>query len=111
MTLLTATEATKRLCPIARISARPSVKDDVVPANCCGPECVLWRWHPLMANDPRVLSAVTREMALLKVERPKAIPANLHGEAMKRVMANPEGFTYPDPDEDKGWCGLGGRPE
>jgi hypothetical protein len=111
MTLLTATEATKRLCPIARISARQGKTPDDVPATCCGPECVLWRWVPLRADDDRVVSGIKREMALLQLERPKAIPANLHGEAVKRVMKNPIDYTFPDPEVDKGWCGLGGRPE
>jgi hypothetical protein len=111
MTLLTATEATKRLCPIARISARQGKSPDDVPATCCGSECVLWRWVPMSASDHRFKSAVQREIAMMQAEGAKGLASVLHGEAVKRIAAKPDAYTFPDPAVDKGWCGLGGRPE
>jgi hypothetical protein len=113
MTLLTPTEATKRLCPIARISARQGKTPDDVPATCCGPQCTLWRWKAITTNDHRFLSAVAREAALIEEERqgktdkPKKSATS---EAAERVGFAVDRYIVRT-DDDKGWCGLGGRPE
>jgi hypothetical protein len=106
MTYRTIKEAAAFTCPIARVSG-----DEPTTSQCKGAKCAWWYWRMLPANDPRVLTAMEREMALLKAERPKAIPANLTNEAFKRVMADTTAFTFPDPAVDKGYCGAAGRPE
>jgi hypothetical protein len=104
MTLHTEAEAKAKLCPIARVSGAKEPK-----AHCQGAACILWRWRPLMADDPRVQSAIAREIALLRGETKKP-DAFYHKEALRRVMLDPNAYTYTT-EKDRGWCGLGGKPE
>lgn len=104
MTLTTEAEAKAKTCPIARVSGAEKPK-----AKCQGAECILWRWVPLMANDPRVEGAITREMALVKGDSKKP-DVVFHKEALRRVMNDPRAYSYPT-ETDRGWCGLGGKPE
>lgn len=107
MTLRTAKEAATFSCPIARVSG-----EDPVDPQCRGDKCMFWRWVPIAADDPRVLSAITREIAILRGEagNEKKAEPTLRKEAIARVSKDPKAFTFPT-DRDKGWCGLAGRPE
>ena len=106
MTYRTPKEAKAFTCPIARVSG-----DDPVIAECQAEACMLWRWKLMSAMDPRFMGAVQREMVILQGENPKAVSANLHKEAVRRVAADPQAYTFPDVAVDKGYCGLGGRPQ
>jgi hypothetical protein len=109
LTYLTETEAAKRRCPIAR-----TFNEGKAP-NCDGSACILWRWRDLAANDPRVVSAYVREQALLLDAEKARDPAtkktadSFHKQAVARVAAAPWDFIFMG-DEDRGFCGLGGRP-
>ena len=106
MTYRTTEEAIGFTCPIARISG-----DDPVIAQCQAQDCILWRWRPMSAMDPRYMGAVQRELAILQGENPKAVVANMHKEAVRRVKADPQAYTFPDFSVDMGYCGLGGKPQ
>jgi hypothetical protein len=105
MTLTTEAEAKAKICPIARVSGAKEPK-----AKCQGADCILWRWVPLMADDPRVLAAIARETLILKTERPKDHQIAIQMEALRRVRNDPHAYSYPT-ETDRGWCGLGGKPE
>lgn len=92
----------KLLCPLAKTFGK------VDTGRCRGDACACWRWLPMTSMDPRFLSAVTRETAALKEDRPTSSPAALHKEAVKRVNQDATAYTYPDPEKDRGYCGLGG---
>lgn len=109
MTLRTPEEAATLKCPLARTF------DTGKRPTCDGPDCILWRWQPASAGDPRFVAAVIREQASLAQDeakltgQPVAKTQKYHKEAVKNVMANPEGCGCPP--HEKGWCGLGGKPE
>ena len=108
MTLRTVTEAKALHCPIARIRG-----EDKPPARCIGPTCMLWRYAPLLMDDPRVQSAIVREVGFLRNEtkgdeKPPADLA-LHKRAVARVNAAPDRYVIRD-ETDKGFCGIGGAP-
>ncbi len=94
MTFLTEPEARKRLCPIARVSGaeKPS-------ARCVGSSCVLWRWQPVMSDDPAFKLAVS--VVMKNGASPNAATA--------KVWANREKYGVPT-EPYRGWCGLGGEP-
>ena len=108
MTLLTPAEARQKACPFFREAGVPKGK----PAYpCLVSDCHIWRWKAISANDPRFLSAVTREASTIQAE------ADAKGKIVNatKIAAERVGFNVDDyiirTDEDKGWCGLGGRPE
>lgn len=109
MTLRTAKQAQACICPIARVSGaeKPSAK-------CVASACILWRWADLLADDPRVQSAVVREVALMRGETKEGEKPlsddTLRKRAIARIAANKDGYIVRD-ENDKGWCGLAGRPE
>lgn len=91
-------EANGMICPIARIKpGQPS-------ANCSAPDCILWRWLPIMTSDPRYVAAVRTEAA----RQGGGIGA--HMQALAAVAADPEAFGVPS-KPDHGFCGLGGEPK
>lgn len=106
MTYRTVEDSKKMICPIARITGNEPTK-----AKCQGDACMLWRWRGMSAMDPRFLGAITRETEALKAENPKKPAGSLHKEAVKRVTKDPVAYTFPDPEIDIGFCGLGGPPE
>lgn len=104
MTSLTPADAQKTLlCPLARTFGAKTAT-----AHCRGEACACWRWIPMTSRDPRFLSAVQREIALMKEERPNAKPELFHKEAVKKVQQDPDAYTFPDPEQDRGYCGVGG---
>ncbi len=109
MTLRTVAQARACHCPIARVRG-----EEKPPAKCVGPDCILWRYAPILADDPRVLSAITREVTLMKgeVKPDEKQPADetLRKKAVAKIAANPDGYIIRD-EKDRGWCGLGSRPE
>lgn len=101
--------STDYFCPLARTFAK---KDRPF---CMGSDCILWRWRPLSADDPRFQSAIKREMACLaqdaeKEDGKKRQSMAFHKQAVANVMANPEGHGAPAKPE-KGYCGLGAEPK
>ena len=99
MSGLTPEEATGRACPLARSFERHQ-------PTCLGPACMLWL--PLSAEDPRFRRAVRAEMKRLAAG--KASTAGRHREAVRNVTADPAAHGAPSAPE-RGYCGLGGRPE
>ncbi|WP_120636058.1 hypothetical protein [Ruegeria sp. EL01] len=97
-------------CPLARTF------DKKAGPNCDADKCIMWRWLPLPASDPRFLGAIKREEAMLAQEKAKetgdkAKPQHLyHKKAVANVMNDPEAYGVPAKPE-LGWCGLGGKPE
>lgn len=108
MTYRTVEDSKKMPCPIARTFGSAGEK---VRANCRADACMLWRWRAMSAMDPRFLGAVTRETELLKAQNPDKPAGSFHKEAVKRVTKDPTAYTFPDPEVDTGFCGLGGAPE
>jgi len=102
MTSVLATDAGTMLCPLAKTFGKADT------GKCRGPACACWRWMPMSARDPRYVSAVQREVALLKVDRPTSNAAVLHKEAVKKVQQDPNAYTFPDEKKDRGYCGVGG---
>lgn len=109
MTALYAKDADQKLCPHARAFGLPPEK---LQAGCRGPDCAMWRWLPMMADDPRFMSAVQREIAALmasrKGEKKPTDPNVYHKTAVERVTKDPYAYTFPDPEKDRGYCGMGG---
>tara|TARA_R110000868_G_scaffold237132_9_gene491647 strand:+ start:46404 stop:46748 length:345 start_codon:yes stop_codon:yes gene_type:complete len=106
MTSLHPTEAAKQWkCPLSRTFGVPKAS-----VGCIGADCAVWRWMPMSAEDPRFTSAVAREIAFLQTENPKTSAALLHKQAVAKVMADPNAYTFPN-ESDRGFCGLGGKPE
>jgi len=103
MSGLTPEEAKGRACPLARSFERHQ-------PTCLGPACMLWRWLPLSAEDPRFRRAVRAEMKRLAEAAGKASTAGSHREAVRNVTADPAAHGAPSAPE-RGYCGLGGRPE
>jgi hypothetical protein len=101
MTYLTPKDAGKMICPIARCQGTEKVQP-----KCVGDKCILWRWKELMASDPRFMSAIKREEALLSGETGKSAAA-VHKHAVANVMKYPEGYGV---TRELGFCGLGGVP-
>ena len=113
MTLLTPAEARQKACPVARVSGVPEDAKGNVRCECRGPDCVLWRWKPISVTDHRFLSAVARETALIEEERKASTDKpkkSASSEAAERVGFAVDRYVIRD-ENDKGWCGLGGRPE
>jgi hypothetical protein len=106
MTYRTVEDSKKMICPIARISGNEPTK-----AKCVAGDCMFWRWRGMSAMDARFQGAVSREVSFLASENPKVKPDLLHKEAVKRVTKDPMAYTFPDPEVDLGFCGLGGPPE
>ncbi|MBT9385509.1 hypothetical protein KM176_16665 [Pseudooceanicola sp. CBS1P-1] len=103
MTSLHPEDAAKQWrCPLAKTFGAAKVT-----GFCAGDACAVWRWMPMSANDPRFVSAVQREIASLQEANPKATKVALHKQAVARVMADPNAFTFPN-ETDRGYCGLGG---
>ena len=109
MTYFTQKEAKQTKCPVARTF------DDGKSATCDGGECLLWRWRDLSGNDHRVLSAYTRvQQELLSSEQAKnpdtkKNAGSFHKDAVAKVAAAPWDFIFMT-DDDRGFCGLGGKP-
>lgn len=96
-------------CPLARTFS------EKVGPNCDAGKCLIWRWLPLDASDDRFVSAIKREIACLAQDHEKAggkkrQSSSFHKEAVANVMSDPKAYGVPDAPE-RGWCGLGGRPE
>lgn len=98
MTAMTPTEAAETLCPFARTFGIPQAQK-----GCHGPACALWRWEPIMADDPRFVEAKAKAMEEL------GGGATKHKEAVARVMADPATYGVPTSPE-RGFCGAGGKP-
>lgn len=99
------------ICPIARVSGAKE------PAGRCQAHlCILWRWKAWMADDPRIMGAIQRETTAILAEGHKVAGKPLAEDgarkrAVSRVSAAPDLYAYRDPEKDRGYCGLGGRPE
>ena len=65
----------------------------------------------MTAMVPRFLGAVKRESESLREKNPDKPAGSFHKEAVKRVTKDPMAYTFPDPEVDIGFCGLGGPPE
>lgn len=103
--MMTPDQARQTPCPFARTFAQK------VGPNCDADACIMWRWVPLMPDDPRFMSAINREMACLAQDDGKGKPsAGYHKQAVANVMRNPEGYGVPAKRE-VGYCGLAGKPE
>lgn len=100
---MTPDQAAEFACPVARTFA------EKIGPNCQGPKCILWRWIPIAAADPRFVSAVKNEMKRLAVEKGKTNHVSFHKEAVRNVHADPEAHGVPSAPE-RGFCGLGGCP-
>ena len=109
MTYFTQKEAKQTKCPVARTF------DDGKSATCDGDKCLLWRWRDLPANDHRVLGAYARvQQDLLAAEREKnpdtkKTANSFHKDAVATLAAAPWDFIFMV-DDDRGFCGLGGKP-
>lgn len=105
MTYATPEEAAKAWrCPLARTFAEKK------GPNCMGPECPIWRWRPLSADDPAFKAAVSAEMSRLADEAGAKSNMTYHREAVARIMADRAAYGLPD-RPTHGWCGLGGEPK
>lgn len=89
--ILTPQEATAIPCPVSRTFAQAQ-------ATCRADGCILWRWQAVSVSDPRWKAAMAARMQ----ETGEKAPGR---EAAAWVRDN-----VPLPPE-RGWCGLGGRPE
>lgn len=101
---LTPTEAAKFNCPLARTFSEKKGH------GCMGPDCILWRWEEVNVNTPSIRAAISKEAGRIADEAGrKRSPADFKP-ASSAVLSNPEdhGVTL---DPEKGWCGLGGRPD
>lgn len=110
MTYLTPPEARKSMpCPVARTFSEKK------GPNCDADACPMWRWRELSVSDNRVLSAYVRVATdLLDQERKKNPETKktvdgMHKQAVQIVAAAPWDFIFMN-DEDRGYCGLGGKP-
>lgn len=110
MTYLTPPEARKTMpCPVARTF------DKKVGPNCDADACPMWRWREIAANDNRVMSAYRRvQQDMLTAKKEKNPDSNstlntFHKQAVAKVAAAPWDFIFMD-DEDRGFCGLAGKP-
>ncbi|PZQ99176.1 MAG: hypothetical protein DI533_00260 [Cereibacter sphaeroides] len=61
----------------------------------------MWRWLPIPADHPAFVEAVA------KIKGGNTLR---HGEAVKTVMADREAYGIPTKPE-RGYCGLGSKPE
>ena len=108
MNYLTEAKASEFACPIARVSGH-----EKPPARCQGSKCILWRWQPIMTNDPRWKSAMAREIALLKGEHKGEKPLSDHAankQAAMNISSDIDAYVFRN-ENDRGWCGLGHKPE
>ncbi|MFV1593311.1 hypothetical protein VWZ88_12690 [Phaeobacter sp. JH20_36] len=107
---ITPEQAGKLACPLARVHG------DGDQRKCRAEKCIIWRWLPHSASDPRFLSAIKREEAVLAQDKAaetgqKAKPQHLyHKKAVANVMRDPEAYGV-EVEHQHGYCGLGGRPE
>jgi hypothetical protein len=90
-----ADKAHEKPCPLARAYAPGHLIDG---SMCIGGNCLVWRWRPLMVDDPGYAEAV-KKAAEDGMKRP--------GEAQKFVSANRKALGLNDKPY-LGWCGLGG---
>lgn len=99
-------DAAKRWeCPLARTMHRPGEN-----GMCKGDRCAAWRYLPMLASDPPVVSAIQREMQAMAEEAgEKKAPATYHKKAVERVMRDPSAYAIPAHHE-RGYCGLAGKP-
>jgi hypothetical protein len=95
MTYLTPEAASAKPCPVARCFGGD------IKSECRGPECILWRWKPVMAGTPAWKAAVLSEAAKLDEKAP-------FPKAARIVADDPAAFGLM-PTE--GFCGLGGEPK
>lgn len=88
--ILTPEQAASMPCPVSRTfaAAQPTCRAD---------GCILWRWRPVAASDQAYVAA-------LKVRVAETGEKPLHH---PKAAALARGDVTPD----RGWCGLGGRPE
>lgn len=96
-------------CPLARTFAEKK------GPNCDADRCPVWRWRAPLDMPPGFLSAVKREMACLAQEEAertgkKVSDQKFHQRAVANVNHDPEAYGVQMP-KDKGFCGLGGKPE
>lgn len=110
MTFITPKQARKdHPCPFARTFHEKK------GGNCDADKCIAWRWRPLAANDPRVLSAYTRVATEMMDDERKKTPdtkktiASFHKASVAKVAAANEDFIFMT-DDDRGFCGLAGKP-
>ena len=109
MTYFTQKEAKQIKCPVARTF------DDGKSATCDGDKCLLWRWRDLPVNDHRVLAAYTRVQQDMLAEDKGINPdtkktlATFHKAAVAKVASAPWDFIFMT-DDDRGYCGIGGKP-
>lgn len=109
MTLITQAEAGKMKCPVARTF------DEGKSPTCDGGGCILWRWAPMPAADPRFMRAVAAKQMELHAaaeaanNEKKRLLSSFHNAAVAAVAADPNSFMKMT-DSDRGWCGLGGKP-
>jgi hypothetical protein len=98
-------DAAKRWeCPVARTFGKTDTP------MCRGPRCAAWRFLPLLASDPSIVSAVQREMQAIADEQGEKKPAaTYHKKAVERVMRDPSAYAIPSHHE-RGFCGLGPKP-
>lgn len=102
-------QAAKLKCPIARTF------DEGKKAHCEGCSCILWRWGPIPANDPRFLSAVKREAMSMLADYNAGNPEKKRSEsyytkkAVAKVSADLWGNIISN-ESDRGYCGLAGKP-
>tara|TARA_R110000851_G_scaffold22626_13_gene67039 strand:+ start:6701 stop:7021 length:321 start_codon:yes stop_codon:yes gene_type:complete len=99
-------EAKKLKCPVARTFG------DGKKATCDGDACLLWRWRELSVSDHRVLSAYARVQQDMLAKEPadtKKTANSFHKAAVQKVAAAPWDFIFMT-DDDRGFCGLGGKP-
>lgn len=110
MTYIPNKDANSMKCPIARTF------DEGKSSHCDGEDCILWRWRPLAANDNRFMSALKREMHRMHQEeraknpKTKRSEASFHKDANAMIAERPWDFINMG-DEDRGYCGLGGKPQ
>jgi hypothetical protein len=101
------------MCPLARTH---EVKER---AGCDGAKCILWRWGSISANDHRFRRAVSQaqtEMceAAQALENKKDKPRqrqvdSFHKAAVLKISTAPHDYISMTED-DRGYCGLGGKP-
>ena len=105
--LTTPKEATEVwICPLARTFGGNA---KTLHSACRGAACALWRWVKIDAGDPRIVSAISARLDEIAGDDPTKRSAK-HQAAVKYVMAHREELGLPV-EPDRGYCGLGGRPE
>lgn len=112
-THMTQSEASEMRCPLGRTFQDPITK-------CLGGACPLWRWHPRPASHPGYMAAVKREEGFFReLDRVKITrgddgakirsDTHYHQRAVAKIAAEPWMNMIPS-DDDRGFCGLGGKP-